>query len=167
MSKIQIGTSVIGKHGKGVISAIITKSTGYVEVDYNGKKSKEMAFNLTGEDGQSLKAKPHSETSGMSKGEKKRHNDRIALAAFAAQSNLDKIKQSILNINGKVQGDRNSLGYQIISERLAGVYNVAKEQGNTFITDVINSVEKSMRASEKQAYVIAKYADQQGIKYED
>lgn len=167
MSKIEVGQKVKGKAGLGIIVKIITKSSGYVEVDYNGITKKEMAFNLTDETGVPLKSKPQSETSGMSKGQKKRINDAKAIAAFNAQSNLDKIKQSILNINGKVQGDRNSLGYQLISERLSGIYNVAKEHGNTFIVDVINNVEKYMRASEKQAYVVAKYADEQGIKYED
>lgn len=58
-SKIQIGNKVKSpKYGLGVITKIITKSTGYVEVNYNGNVKKEMAFNLTDENGQSLKAKP-------------------------------------------------------------------------------------------------------------
>lgn len=57
--KIEIGTKVISsKNGNGTITRIITKSTGYVEVDFNGKVSKEMAFNLTNENGVSLKSKP-------------------------------------------------------------------------------------------------------------
>ena len=59
-SKIKIGQKVQGKSGYGVITKIITKSTGYVEVDYNGVIKKEMAFNLTDENGISLKAKPAS-----------------------------------------------------------------------------------------------------------
>lgn len=58
-SKIQIGTEVkSSKFGIGVITKIITKSTGYVEVNYNGSIKKEMAFNLTDINGESLKAKP-------------------------------------------------------------------------------------------------------------
>ena len=59
-TRIEIGTTVVSpKHGKGIISKIITKSTGYVEVTYaNGQIKKEMAFNLTDEQGISLKAKP-------------------------------------------------------------------------------------------------------------
>ena len=57
-TQIEIGTKVIGKLGAGVISRIITKSTGYVEVNYNGILKKEMAFNLTNENGESLKNKP-------------------------------------------------------------------------------------------------------------
>lgn len=56
---IAIGTQVISaKHGAGVITKIITKSTGYVEVDFSGVIRKEMAFNLTDVNGQSLKSKP-------------------------------------------------------------------------------------------------------------
>lgn len=58
-SKIQVGATVVSaKYGKGTITTIITKSTGYVEVDYNGTVKKEMAFNLTDENGESMKAKP-------------------------------------------------------------------------------------------------------------
>ena len=58
-SKIQIGATVVSsKNGTGIITKIITKSTGYVEVDYNGTLKKEMAFNLTDENGESMKSKP-------------------------------------------------------------------------------------------------------------
>lgn len=59
-SRIAIGTQVLSsKLGQGVITSIITKSTGYVEVTYsNGTVKKEMAFNLTDIDGISLKNKP-------------------------------------------------------------------------------------------------------------
>jgi len=57
-SKIAIGTEVQGKFGKGIITKIITKSTGYVEVDFSGNVRKEMAFNLTDMNGEILKSKP-------------------------------------------------------------------------------------------------------------
>ncbi|HMO62229.1 MAG TPA: hypothetical protein PKC39_08280 [Ferruginibacter sp.] len=58
-SKIEIGVAVVSqKYGKGVITKIITKSTGYVEVNFNGSLKKEMAFNLMDENGQPLKSKP-------------------------------------------------------------------------------------------------------------
>lgn len=58
-TKIEIGAKVnSSKFGAGVITSIITKSTGYVTVDYNGNIRKEMAFNLTDENGESMKAKP-------------------------------------------------------------------------------------------------------------
>ena len=58
-TKVAVGSKVTNKKGKqGVISSIITKSTGYVTVKYpDGTTSKEMAFNLTGEDGNPLKKK--------------------------------------------------------------------------------------------------------------
>lgn len=105
---------------------------------------------------------PHKKSSGQ----KKRERDAKGIAAFNAQDNLTKIKQSILSINGKVQGDRNSMGYQIISERLSSIWLLARDKGDQKIIDIINSVEKWMRSSEKQAYAIAKYADDNGIIYE-
>lgn len=59
-SKTAVGSSVSSKkYGSGVIRRIITKSTGYVEVEYaNGVKRKEMAFNLFGTDGKPLRNKP-------------------------------------------------------------------------------------------------------------
>lgn len=59
--KIEVGQKVTGKLGLGTISKIITKSTGYVEVTYdNGTVKKEMAFNLTSQNGENLKNKPES-----------------------------------------------------------------------------------------------------------
>jgi len=64
-SRIEIGTKVNGSKGQGTITSIITKSTGYVEVTYNsGIVKKEMAFNLTDENGVSLKSKPASQNHG-------------------------------------------------------------------------------------------------------
>lgn len=60
-TKVSVGSNVQGKFGAGTITKVITASSGYVEVTYpNGKKSKEMAFNLKGEDGLPLKKKPNS-----------------------------------------------------------------------------------------------------------
>ena len=52
---IVIGMKVIGKLGEGVITKIITKSTGYSEVTYsNGKVRNEIKMNLTDENGVKL-----------------------------------------------------------------------------------------------------------------
>lgn len=58
-TKIEIGQTVVSpKNGTGIITRIITKSTGYIEVDFGGEFKKEMAFNLSDENGVSLKSKP-------------------------------------------------------------------------------------------------------------
>jgi len=58
-SRFAIGTIVNSKKGNGIITKIITQSTGYVEVTLsNGTIIKEMAFNMTDENGESLKKKP-------------------------------------------------------------------------------------------------------------
>ena len=58
-TKLEIGLKVNGSNGQGTIIKIITKSSGYVLVDYNGTEKKEMAFNLTDENGVSLKKNPN------------------------------------------------------------------------------------------------------------
>ena len=59
-TKTAVGSRVFdAKKGWGTISKIITKSTGYVAVDYDsGAKGGQMAFNLKGEDGNFLKKRP-------------------------------------------------------------------------------------------------------------
>lgn len=64
---IAIGMKVVKSGIEGIIVKIITKSTGYVQVDFNGKLKKEMAFNLKDENGVCLKNKKSSETAGMSR----------------------------------------------------------------------------------------------------
>lgn len=58
-TKVKVGSVVVSKHGEGIITKIITKSSGYVETEYNGIRYKEMAFNLNGKDGKPLKNKPN------------------------------------------------------------------------------------------------------------
>lgn len=166
--KIYVGAKVASaKHGAGTISKVITPSTGYVEVTFdNGSFSKEMAFNLCDGDGNPLKSKPKSETSGMTRGQKKRYNDAKAIAAFDALTNLQKIKQFIMWINGKVHGDAGNMTVRAIQNLFIEVESFAKEKGNTFVIDVMNTIRKTYNASEKQAYVIAKFADDNGIVYD-
>lgn len=59
-TKVAVGSKVWDSKGKsGTISSIITKSSGYVTVKYDdGSVSKQMAFNLKGEDGNPLKKRP-------------------------------------------------------------------------------------------------------------
>lgn len=142
-SKIQIGAKVNGKAGSGIISKIITKSTGYVEVSYdNGTIKKEMAFNLTNENGESLKSAP-----------KKQASEKL--------TPIQEMQQRLMWINGSVYGDRNSMSYQMFYE------DIAKLEMNKNVTEFIKSVCKScvtyMRVSEKQAYWLAKFATENNI----
>ena len=59
-TKVAVGSAVTDSKGrKGVISSIITPSSGYVTVKYSdGTTSKQMAFNLYGADGNPLKKRP-------------------------------------------------------------------------------------------------------------
>lgn len=62
-TKIFIGQKVNSKKGQGEIVRVITPSTGYVEVRLaNGSILKAMAFDLTDEAGQPLKAKKVAKT---------------------------------------------------------------------------------------------------------
>lgn len=145
---ITINQTVINKNGqKGTITRIITKSTGYVEVAYeNGTTKKEMAFNLTDAEGNTLKKAPK-------KAEPK------------PVSPLQSMIANILSVNNLCAGDRNSLYYKIWEEGMSGICNSAREQGNSFIMDVCNKADVSMRISDKQAYYVAKFAIENNIKF--
>ena len=143
-AKIEIGTQVQGKKGNGTIVKIITKSTGYVLVEWeNGTSSKEMAFNLTC-NGEELKKKP-------------------AARVSAPVSELDAAKAKMMWINNTVYGDRNSMSYQISEEMLGKIIYAAEKTNDTFVKSVAESVERSMRCSEKQAYVLASFSINQKI----
>ena len=93
-SKIQIGVVFVSsKNGKGVITKIITKSTGYVEVDYNGTIKKEMAFNLVDENGQSMKAKLVQKELTAEQIEKKNRSH----ARFMQEMNMAVLKDNFLD----------------------------------------------------------------------
>lgn len=143
---ITINQVVFNKKGqKGTIARIITKSTGYVEVTYEaGFSKKEMAFNLTDENGVSLKNAPK-------KSEPK------------PVSPLDEAIAKMMWINGCVYGDRSSMSYQISAEMLSKIEMAAKKAGNDFIASVSQSVDKSMRCSDEQAYCLAKFTIENNI----
>jgi hypothetical protein len=162
---IAINQAVINKKGyKGTITRIITKSTGYVEITLeNGAKTKDMAFNLTEEDGTPLKKAPKSETAGMSKGEKKRQRDAREIEAINSLSPLQQAISKLQWINNCVCGDRNSMSYQISEKMFVKIETSAKEKGNDFIVSICQSVDKYMRCSDKQAYCLAKFAIENNI----
>lgn len=144
---VTINQTVFNKKGqKGTITRIITKSTGYVEVAYEaGFSKKEMAFNLTDENGNSLKKAP-----------KKAEPKQLSPVEEAAAK--------MMWINGCVYGDRNSMSYQISEEMYAGIEMKAKELNNDFIASVCQSVMKYMKCSDKQAYCLAKFAIENQVK---
>ena len=163
---VAINQVVFNKKGqKGIITRVITKSTGYVEVTLeNGGITKEMAFNLKDENGVSLKKAPKSETAGMSRGEKKRHKDARESEAFNSLSPLQQAISKLQWINNCVYGDRSSMGYQISVEMYAGIEMKAKEVGNDFIASICQSAIRYMKCSDKQAYCLAKFAIDNEIK---
>ena len=137
---VKLGEIVFNKKGvKGVIKQIITKSTGYVLVSYeNGVSKKEMAFNLVDETGKALRKTPKT-------------------YAPKPLSPLEQVIQTLKWVNGITQGDRNSLTYQLWSEKIFAIEDMAKKVNNNFIKDVCQSVDRYLRVSDKQAYCLAKF----------
>lgn len=85
---------VNGKKGKGVITRIITASTGYVEVTYsNGSVVKEMAFNLTYENGTPVKNKRVVKE----RTESQKIKDQRAHANFKADMNMAILQDNFLD----------------------------------------------------------------------
>lgn len=145
---VKINEVVFDKNGnKGTIERIITKSTGYVLVSYdNGTKKKEMAFNLHDEKGNPLRKAPK---------------------AYAPKemTPLEKSISATKWVNGITPGDRNSLSYKIWLDYICEIEIAAKEQGNTFIASVCQTVDRYMRVSDKQAYCLGKFAFDNNIKF--
>lgn len=137
-SRIQIGATVFNKKNQeGHISRIITKSTGYVEVIYNdGSKKKEMAFNLTGEDGQPLKSTP------------KPAKPRV----LTTSERIQKQKEKLLNVRETWAASTTSVIVDILN---------GHRTDDTFIDSLIDAWFKAKSSgwnfSEKQAYYLAKY----------
>lgn len=136
-SKINIGTKVLNKKNqKGTITKVITKSTGYVEVTYiNGLVKKEMAFNLTDENGESLKATPKAKKQIMT------ISDKIEIT-----------KQGLLAVNNHHHDSLVDAYMEVLNK---------VETENTFINSLIDTFAKASigtgRISEKQAYYLAKF----------
>lgn len=142
-SKINIGTKVLNKKNQeGTITKVITKSTGYVEVTYgNGTVKKEMAFNLTDENGESLKATPKAKKQTMTIADK-----------------IESTKQGLLDANTRY------------NQSLLDTYMSALNKVNTdnqFINSLIDTFAKASigtgRISEKQAYYLAKFMVENNI----
>lgn len=135
---ITIDKVVLNKKGqKGTITRIITKSTGYVEVAYEyGSTKKEMAFNLTDENGAPLKKAPAKK--------------------MEEKSNPIKVWQDIaMSVNDKW----NSNSTWILAEQVFGKLDCKK---NNFIESLLESMFRKNRISEEQAYYLAKYGVESG-----
>lgn len=138
-SKIQINAEVNNKkYGHGIITRIITKSTGYVEVRYdNGTVRKEMAFNLTDNEGNSMKAAP-----------KKRE-----AAAPTMAERIQKGKEMLLQVN-------NDWNHHESNETMAWTLN--KRHGNETFESLkdawfdVFSGKAGAHFTEAQAYALAK-----------
>lgn len=97
------------------------------------------------------------------KKQRRREREAAELARHNALPNLKKIQHSLTGCNGLVQGNRHSLHWQMIDELILKIQVMAEENADTFIADVCQSVRKYMRCSDKQAFVMARFADANGI----
>jgi hypothetical protein len=133
-AKIFIGAKVSSKHGDGTITKIITKSSGDVEVTYaNGSVRKEMAFNLTGENGQPLKKTPELNISSKV----------IDGRSFTASQ-----------IQAKVNGeDVGNMFYVMLTEG----------DPTDMVMSIISYAQKYHRISDKQAWALACYCKENNI----
>ncbi|KAA6347838.1 hypothetical protein EZS27_004703 [termite gut metagenome] len=159
--------TVVFKGGKrGMIKQVLTSSTGYVLIEWeNGTQTKEMSFNLINAEGNTLKKRKKSETEGMSRGEKKRYNDKKELEAYNNLSRMERHKQDILHVNSMTQGNRTSLSFKMWEEKMSAIWIKARDLGDKYIVGIHDSVFNYMRATERQAYALAKFADENNIEF--
>lgn len=153
-SKFATGTSVKNAKGQqGTIINVITKSTGYVLVEWEGgKQTKEMAFNLTDMEGNALKAKP-------------------AKRAPKADTRTpqQKLAQELVQYANTDRWNENSF-FNIALQALADFCQKVMEL-DCFAAKVAETVDKSIKPfgnhvatiSEKQAWILACAAVENGI----
>lgn len=154
---IQIGVNVTSKKfGNGTITSIITASTGYVEINFSGNVRKVMLKHSDVEiEGVEIKK---SESLNMTASEKKRAKNQREMAAYNALSPLEKYLQKIRSINGVIVGDTLSINYQLVTELLFKIESAAEENENKTVVAICDYVVRNFRVSDKQAYVVAKFA---------
>ena len=99
-----------------------------------------------------------------SRGQKKRESDRKALEKYNNLSNQEKIKSRILSINGLVKGDRQGSFKILLADLLGEIEDMAQKKNDEKVLSIVKSIDKYMSASEKQAFVVSKFADENGIK---
>ena len=161
------------RFGQGVVTEETEES---VMVDFNGNhKSLLKKFSgLKDENGHLIYAAPGSKPTHKfnmaakiagkkSRGEKRRERDARELAAFNALPPQQQIEKQLMYINGKVYGDRHSTSYKIWIDAISSIEMEAVKTKNDFITDVCSSVERTMKVSPKQAYVLAKFAVENNV----
>ena len=153
------GTIIISpKYGKGVIDKIITKSTGYALIKFDNGVERKMlkkCSNLTFEDGTPcFTGKKQVKLS-------KQEKDQRDLDKFNAKTNLQKIKSSL--ISGSYY--KSGISYEIWLESVYVIESKAKETNNKYVQNIIKTVLRYNKVSEKQAYVIARFADDNGLMY--
>lgn len=156
-------------HARFGAGTVISRENGNVTVDFNevGEKTLierfaklDVEFDPSIEGG--IKERKMAK---KSKGQKRRERASRELAMFNTQSNLQKLKSQIMWINGSQFGDKNSVTVQNISELFSMIKIEANE--SEFALSIIKTIYKTYRASEKQAYCVAKLADDLGIKFQD
>ena len=136
---LTIGQKVTSKkNGNGVIVKIITKSTGYVQVDFSGTLRNEMAFNLNDEFGNCLKNKPATK------------EPKELTAADIYSEKIESAKRFALSVNNQdIQANRYSIACEMFSK--------LQTNGNSFIESLLNSFFSKNFLSEKQAWHLAKF----------
>ena len=90
-------------------------------------------------------------------------NYKIRKSAAERLSPIEEVASKMMWINSCVYGDRTSMSYQISYDMMTGIELKAKELGNDFIASVCESVIKFMKCSEKQAYCLAKFVEENQI----
>lgn len=160
---LNIGQTVTHhRFGAGIVIAVDEKNT-TVDFPAAGVKTLITAFAFPTAD--TVNAYAEKKAAKDAAKARRRQRDAEAIARFDAQPNAKKIEAAIMWCNGKVQGDRTGQGWLMCEEMLLTIDEIAQKKGDFFICDVIKSVVKYMRATDKQAFVIARFADLNGYVY--
>ena len=151
------------KFGKGTF-VTEDKKTVTVLFPEGEKRLMKLYAPLTNEDNTRCYENQHRIKKGKSTGRKKRERDAIEISKFNNLPNVEKIKQQILWINGAIYGDVNGATMQLFIETVNPIINSAMENDNIFVIDVINTIKRTYKCSDKQAFIVANFADKNQLK---
>lgn len=148
-SRFAVGTEVMNSKGmKGIITMVITKSTGYVAVKWeSGKITREMAFNLTDVEGNSLKSKP------AKREDNRTPQQRLAdeLMSFARTTRTSSTFEMEMGILGKFIAKM--MNIDGLAGRVAATIDATMNPYGAVVA----------RMSDKQAWILAGAAIENGI----
>jgi hypothetical protein len=160
-------TEVVLKSGLSLLDCVndLADACTLQGIDTSNYSFRASTENLVGtKDGVEYILRPEFEIPPRSKAEKKMSRDRAARAAFEAKSPLEKYKSYVMWNNDGAVG-KHSAEMSGGATFVEAIRVAAENTGNSFVESVATTVLRYNNCSEKQAFVLAKFALDNGVAF--